>query len=221
MKKTIGIGLCMCSLLLGSQAFAASDDIAGHWAEKHLRALSDRGVMAGTGGNTYSPEREITRAEFATLLAKALELPASEKSFSDIGQADAGLQDGIKRAAGAGIVKGNTDGKFYPNNKISRQEMAAMLDNAMNYKEKRSPYVNLVFTDKSSIAYQDAVGRIVGAKLMTGIGDHKFGPEFSATRAMAAVVINKMLAYFDNGGLVPTDPPTKPPIELPKPIEEK
>nr|WP_239534547.1 S-layer homology domain-containing protein [Priestia taiwanensis] len=157
------------------------------------------------------------------LVANALQLPLREVTFSDIGQIEISLQEGIKKAASAGIIKGSDDGKFNPTKKVSRQEMAVIIDHAMAYKKMKSPEINVIFTDKASIKYQDAVGRVVGAKLMTGIGNQMFDPEGLVTRRMATVSLNNMVAYFENGGLIPIHSLTgsKAPIESPEPFKEK
>jgi N-acetylmuramoyl-L-alanine amidase len=204
------------SLMSVSQAAASKDDITGHWAEDHMRALVERGVMVGTGPNQYSPDNNVTRAEFATLVSKALQLPPSEKSFPDLGQAFPGLQDGVKKAAGAGVVAGGTDGNFYPNKNMSRQEMAVMIDNAMKYKGKQSTVSMLPFADKDAILYKDAVGRIAGASLISGYPDNTFGPYDTSSRAMAAVVLSRMLGYIEGASIVPEKPKPQPEPEQPQ-----
>jgi N-acetylmuramoyl-L-alanine amidase len=207
------------SLMTVGQASAAADDITGHWAEDHVRALVKNEIMTGTGPNQYSPDRNVTRAEFATLVSKALKLPSSEKSFHDLGQAGSGLQDGVKRAAGAGIVSGGTDGNFYPNKPMSREEMAVMVDNAMKYKDKQSTYSKLPFVDVDQILYKDAVGRIAGASIIVGDKNNAFNPKQNASRGMAAVVLSRMIEKIDGVSILPEKPKPEPKPEQ-KPEEK-
>jgi N-acetylmuramoyl-L-alanine amidase len=221
LKRFIGLLVFVFSFMTVSQVSAAKDDLAGYdWAKDHIYALAERKIMEGTGPNQYSPGKNVTRAEFATLVSKALQLPPSDKSFPDLGQAYHGLQDGIKKAAGAGIVSGSTDGKFYPNNSMSRQEMAIMVDNAMKYKKKQSTESKLSFKDNNSIQYKEAVGRVVGAGLLTGYEDNAFGPHKTSSRAMAAVVLSKMVSYIEGKPLVVEKPKPEPKPEPEQPKQQ-
>jgi N-acetylmuramoyl-L-alanine amidase len=216
LKRIIGLLVFVFSFMTVSQVSAAKDDLAGYeWAQDHIYALAEREIMKGTGPNQYSPGKNVTRAEFATLVSKALQLPPSEKGFPDLGQAIPGLQDGIRKAAGVGIVSGSTDGNFYPNNSITREEMAIMVDNAMKYKGKQSTESKLPFKDTNSISYKDAVGRVVGAGLITGYPNNTFAPRENSSRAMAAVVLSKMLGYIEGKPLVPDKPKPEPKPQLP------
>ncbi len=99
-----------------------------------MRTLINKGIMSGYGNNVYLPDKEITRAEFATLVAKALQLPQADSNFNDVPKSY-GLYDGVSRAFGAGIIKGRSPETFAPNDVITREEMAVMVKQALDYKK--------------------------------------------------------------------------------------
>ena len=47
-------------------------DIEGHWAKNHIEKLYEYGIVNGTSGETFSPDRPITRAEAAVMIANVL-----------------------------------------------------------------------------------------------------------------------------------------------------
>ena len=60
--------------------------------------------MNGEGNGVFAPYRNVTRAEFATLISNALKLPEGNKSFVDINKAHPSLHSGIKRSASAELL---------------------------------------------------------------------------------------------------------------------
>ncbi|WP_374015969.1 S-layer homology domain-containing protein [Paenibacillus thiaminolyticus] len=80
-------------------------DINGHWAEKNILALVQRGAVTGYQDNMFKPKNKITRAEFATILVKALDLKGTDgKVFKDTEKHWA--KDNIAIASAHGIVNG-------------------------------------------------------------------------------------------------------------------
>ena len=60
-------------------------DCIGHWAQSDIEEMTKQGIVTGVTVNTFEPDREITRAEFATLVAKALNLTSTASAgFSDV-----------------------------------------------------------------------------------------------------------------------------------------
>lgn len=71
--------------------------------------------MVGDGKGSYCPGCLVTRAEFAALIARALELPTGTAHFTDFHLAHPSLTAGINRAAVAGIINGRDNNIFAPN----------------------------------------------------------------------------------------------------------
>ena len=75
MKKRIILILAIIMILsVFSQAFGQLNDINGHWAEGEIRDLVNKGIINGYEDSTFKPDNEITRAEFVSIINKALGL---------------------------------------------------------------------------------------------------------------------------------------------------
>ena len=118
----------------GSHPFS---DIAGHWAEEWIEDLYDEGFTSGFPDGTYRPQNNVTRAEMAVFLKKAIHgsaytspAPDGSHPFSDIGGhwAEAWIEDLYDE----GITSGYPDGTYRPENQVTRAEMAVFLVNAFS-----------------------------------------------------------------------------------------
>lgn len=174
-------------------------DTAGHWAQSSVELLASKLVITGTSSTAYSPAQSITRAEFAALITRALGLAPAEAgtSFSDV-RAGAWYTDAVQTAASAGLITGYTDGSFKPGSPITRQEMAAVLSKAMKFTGKTltaDPAGLAKFRDAASIPAwsRAAVAEIAAAGIIQGTPDGAFAPAKLATRAEAAVMLEKTL----------------------------
>lgn len=162
-------------------------DISGHWAENAINSLVARGVVSGYPDNTFRPENQITRAEFATMVVKTFELPVQAgKVFADTG--DSWAKDYISTAYAAGIISGYSEDRFGPNDLITREQMAVMAAKAANLDLVSE---EISFTDSQSISSwaREAVAATVKAGIIKGYPDNTFRPQGNATRAEAVTVI--------------------------------
>ena len=97
-----------------------------------LRRMTKAGVVDGMPGGKFEGEREATRAEFATMMARFLELTITDTrnqkhAFQDAGAADTWAYAYIDALAQIGVVQGVDDGVFQPNRPVTREEVAAVL----------------------------------------------------------------------------------------------
>lgn len=105
-------------------------DIKNHANKAAIEALASRGIINGMSKDVFSPNKTMTRAEFAAIVTRALGLPAKDtKAFTDVPSSKwyAGY---IGAANSSGIVNGVGGGKFNPDGTITRQEAAAMVARA-------------------------------------------------------------------------------------------
>lgn len=167
------------------------NDIAGHWAEDNINRLVALGAISGYPDGTFRPDNKITRAEFATVLVKALKLsPQSGKVFNDTAGHWAG--DFIATAAANGIVNGYSDTQFGPDDNITREQMAVMIVKAAQLSVV-SGGKNFADKDRISAWAKDAVATASENNIITGYSDNTFRPGDSATRAEAVTVIVRLL----------------------------
>lgn len=105
-------------------------DILGHENQKAIEALAERNIINGKGKNNFEPNATMTRAEFATIVVKALSLPMKKAdSFSDVKEND-WYYDFVNTAYAYGIVSGVSENEFKPNATITREEASVMVARA-------------------------------------------------------------------------------------------
>ena len=174
------------------------NDISGHWAEQAINSLAEKGIIKGKTETEFMPEDSITRAEFAALIRRAFNLNTVkyEKEFADIGDND-WYADEVQTIVDSGIMSGDGNGIFRPNDPISRQEMAKVIVNAYILKTGVTDIEakNLSFADSYQVdAWAvEYVGKAISLGLITGYDDNTYRPGISMTRAQGAAVISRLL----------------------------
>lgn len=111
-------------------------DKGANWSEEYVEKLASRLIVSGTTADTFSPNRAITRGEFASILSRGLGLVAENANvpFTDVSSTQAFNKNGeIAAVVEAGIVNGYKDGKFRPYQEINRGEAAIMISKALEY----------------------------------------------------------------------------------------
>lgn len=167
------------------------------WAEDKIEVLASKGIIGGTSETTFSPQNSITRADYLTLLMKALGLKSSATvAFDDVKPEDYYF-NAIATAKMLGITNGTGDNKFNPDQLISRQDMIVLADKALTIAKemaKNGSSVDLEkFSDNSDISSYavDSVANFVKSGLISGANGN-INPKSNATRAEAAVLIYKI-----------------------------
>lgn len=107
-----------------------TDVKAGMWCNRAIATLTNMGIIKGYTDGSFQPNKSITRAELATIIARFAKLDVNTKTFSDINGHWA--QKNIELAAGNGWINGYDDGTFRPNNNITRAETFAMINRVLD-----------------------------------------------------------------------------------------
>lgn len=162
------------------------DDGSVH--EPDIVTLADLDVTRGCGTEVFCPERAVTRAEMATMLVRAFELPGSRTdAFSD----DDGSvhEDDIQALAAAGITRGCSAADYCPERPVTRAEMATFLVRVLDL----APGGPSGFDDTGSSEHSDAIDALAAAGITRGCSDTSFCPDQSVTRAqMASFLVRAM-----------------------------
>ena len=100
-----------------------------HWALKYIEAAAEKGIVKGIGEGKFAPERNITRAEMATMIARALGLSPEERNapFTDAVDIPEYARGYVFAVSAKGIITGYPDGTFRPFNNATRAEAATMI----------------------------------------------------------------------------------------------
>lgn len=105
-------------------------DISGNKNETAIKNLASREIINGRTQTTFSPNSTMTRAEFATIIVKALGLtPKTNSKFSDV-SSSSWYASYVGTASDYGIITGRTTTSFSPNDTITYQEAQIMIDRA-------------------------------------------------------------------------------------------
>lgn len=172
-----------------------------HWASEVIRELSAKQLVNGINATSFAPDRNVTRAEFAAMLVRALNVEGeATQSFTDVSK-DKWYANEIALAAKAGIVNGISSTKFAPEDSIKRQEMAAMIVRAYEYAlgNKLASSGATKFTDMASAPQwaKTAIQSAFEAGLLNGRSNSRFEPLATGTRAEVAKLIHNLITVIE------------------------
>ncbi len=171
------------------------NDIDNHWARTDITNLLKLGIITGYPDNTFRPNQEVTRAEFAKTILNALGFTGSQNAVLDFKDATATPPWAVPylaRAYQEGLLTGYQDRTLRPNQKITRVEMAALFARALNLKHESLPNVTgeVYFADAQQIpAWAAEYVKVVNQKgIIRGNSLKQFQPANPATRAEIAAM---------------------------------
>lgn len=172
------------------------------WAGRAIEVIAAKGAIEGKKAGVFAPKDKVTRAEFAKMLTRALDLDNSlaTEGFADVKDSDWSAPY-IGAAAKLGIIQGRSATKFDPNAPITRAEMATMIARALKVTAGAQDVADVNaalagFKDASSISAALKAGVAFASKNGIVIGNNgKFTPNASATRAEAAVMIYRAVNF--------------------------
>ena len=155
---------------------AFNDVASGSWYADAVKNVVNKGLMAGTGKDTFAPNNQVTRAMMWTVLAR---LDGKDVS---------GASTWYAKAMTWATEKGVSDGTF-PGNSITREQLATMLWRAAGSPEAKGALTN--FNDAASVSSwaAQAMTWAVEQGLISGMGDGALNPQGNATRAQLAVIL--------------------------------
>ena len=169
---------------------AFSDVNPDDWFYDNVMGAANNGYISGMGDGTFNPKGATTRAQFASMIAKAMgydDSLAGETRFKDV-PADQWYAGAITYCFDNDIISGYDDGTFQPDKTITRQEAASILKNAFNLTGNSGEK----FPDDSAIAgwAKENVYAVKHSGLMKGDADTgNFRPTSTIIRAEAASIL--------------------------------
>ena len=178
-------------------------DTTGHWAEAVIHDMGSRLIVSGVGNSKYEPNRQITRAEFSTILVRALGLRegTANSKFPDV-MNNQWYSGYVQTAVEYGLITGYQNGNFGPNDAITREQAMTMIARAMKLTK-----LNTAFASEEVLTilgqYADGVDVSDYAKLaitacvkhdiVSGRTLNTLAPKEFLTRAEVAVIVQRLL----------------------------
>lgn len=199
MKKSF-LRIMSLILILSQLNPTAYADYAGHWAENILDKWITADMLKGGDNNEILPDRNITRAEFVTLLMRASDYPISVHpcKFLDT-SISAWYYSEVSSAAAFGIVNGSSENEFMPESSITREDAVVMLARA--YKIKGNAVFNITdYHDGMDISDYalEYMSFMCENELLNGYSDKTIRPKQGITRAEAVVLISRVKDYISD-----------------------
>lgn len=169
------------------------------WAYEAISALADAKIIAGKSDTKFAPRDKIKREEFVKMIVSTLGEDPSQyiDTFKDVHE-NAWYAGYVLKAYQLNIVNGIGNDLFGSGANITRQDMAAIIYNAITRKGINLETQELVFSDKDLISdyAKRAVSALTKAGIINGLDDNTFNPAGDATRAEAAKMIYGMYSMI-------------------------
>ena len=170
---------------------------ASTWSEYSLNRAKYLNIIPEPLQSQYT--QATTRAEFCALAVALYEKVTGSEITARATFVDSS-DINVQKMGGLGVVQGVGEGKFAPDNTITRQEAAIMLANLMKAMGKPLTELAPTFDDNEAIASWafTQVGQVQSAGIMSGVGDNIFSPRTSYTREQS---IMTMIRLYDLMGV--------------------
>jgi len=237
MNKKIIMGAIIATMCTNVYASDFKDLDASHWANNSVKTLVQKQVINGYEDGTFRPDSLVTRAEFATMIVKALGISTdniSGQTFIDVDKNDWEYKF-VEAAKGylTGYKDENGNLYFKSSEPALREDMAAavVLSLGLSDEESNIDNVKKIFSDSSDITsgFEKYIDIAYKNNIISGYTDGTFGPKKSITRAEAAALISKTLEKKESLEKVLIEEEVKEPekviieeeIEKPEELEEE
>ena len=207
------LSICIALGAINSSNAQSFNDLSpNYWAYNSIQSLSEQNILTGYQDMTFKPNNPVTRAEFATMIVKALgkdnTSPSSTYDFNDVSNYFWGY-DNIQRAYSSGLIKGFPDGSFRPNAYITKAEVLAILSSALT-----NDYMTNAEADDILKSFYDgnqvpswarvSVAKTVRANIAVNYPQPNFlSPLKKATRAEVAIMLFNLRNVTGMGGYTP------------------
>ncbi len=173
-----------------------SDVAADAWYAEYINYVAENGLMNGYEDGRFGPNDKTTRAQIVTVLYRMEGEPAvsSSSSFKDVSAGGQYYSAAVAWASRNDIVNGYEDGRFGPNDNVTREQIAAILYRYAAYKEYDTTLAGNIasFSDAAKVSSwaNSAIAWAVGEGLING-DNGALKPQGNATRAEIATLLTR------------------------------
>lgn len=200
MKRKLCAWLLALGLAAGAvpPACAAFSDVPdGAWYAEAVTAVSEAGIMTGTGPDLFSPDAPVTRGMVVTVLWRlsGSPVPTAPAGFADVEPQDY-YADAVSWAQAQGVAAGLGDNTFGGDDIITREQIAVFLYRYSQYTGQElangvlDPYTDVDAVHDWAL---EGMAHAVGAGLITGTDEGSLDPGGPATREQLAVILQRLM----------------------------
>lgn len=180
------------------------DDVQYHWGRADVNNIAARLDLKGNGDNTFSPNRYVTRSEFAEIVVLGLGLmrqDAPQNIYPDV-PSTAWYRNAVALADEFDIVRGYEDGNFKGGQQITREQGFAMIARAYRLiqsvdvpNQEQLASTLAPYADGAKVASwaKADVAQLIAAGIIQGNGPEHLSPKAGMTRAEVTALIARML----------------------------
>ena len=188
-----GYGITVMTKLQSTKLF--SDVRKSDWYYNAVKYVYEHKIMSGTNSTTFASNQNLTRGMIVTMLYNMENHPSIKgtSKFSDVQNKNVYFYNAVVWASNNNVVSGYANGKFGPDDNITREQLATILYNYCRYKGKYktvyADYSKFIDSNKISSFAKWGMNWTVGHKIVNG-SNGKLNPQGTATRAEAAAMIS-------------------------------
>lgn len=200
MKKKI-IPIMLMSMLTVSSSVYAFSDVDNHWAKDSIEKLSQINIVKGYEDNTFRPDKNMTRAEVATIINRLI--GAQKESLKYIPDLDrqSWYSSEIRKSVQTGVIMGDENGYVRPTSYVTREEVVTMLSRAFYVSGNTTLTENYADKEEISKWSKDYFATFVNYKYIMGYEDETIRPKAYITRSEFVTLLGRMFNTIAVGGM--------------------
>jgi hypothetical protein len=170
------------------------------WYAPYVEKAAANHLLNGMGDGRFAPEALVTRAQFTAMMYNLLFAGEPLPSTCEFTDVEGWAAPFVQFAKNKGFISGIGDNRFAPDAPLTREQAAAVFLNALKAKYQLSDLKDVLpstFSDVNEIApgFRQNIALAVRLGILSGVGDNRFAPKQTMTRAEAATMI---VRFFEN-----------------------
>lgn len=185
---------------------SAVADINNKSDEDSIRKWVSEGIIAGYSDGSLRVDSNLTRAQFASILNKIFGITEKlDMKFKDVADRT-WYSDAVYKVASAGIIAGDDNGNFKPENFVNREEAAVMLAKAFNVDASNEKYCSNISDEALISPWAKKAVSAMTEKGYMAVSGNKFIPHESVSRAEFVRILDNLLkGYIKESGTYSND----------------
>ena len=204
-KEEIPNNLTGMAADVGEQHYPDVPD--NYWASADINRLTDQCIVVGYPDNYFKPNKNVSRAEMATMVVKGYNLEdqclTDAGNFPDVPRSH-WAYEAINKGVGADMIEGYENGLFKPNGSITRTEALAILSKGINCPMDgcKADEILSQYTDGNQVPAwaRECVAKAIDNGALKDEASSKIRPNQKATRAEISSMLQgvRVAGGYDN-----------------------